>query len=125
MFVPGLVRADNNYERNVRTMPNFIDDEMTDADWEEYSRDFERRYNEHYESVRRSSRRRVYDDYYDDGDAWEQNCEIDSLLPTAEDIERHARLAGIDTSHNRRCMLESFCRVGEGTMAEFFLESQF
>ena len=107
-------------------MPNFIDDEMTDADWEEYSREFERRYNEHYESIRRSRRRRVRDGYYyDEGDAWEQNCEIGSLLPTAEDIEHYAHLSGIDTSYNRRCALESFCRVGEDTMAEFFLESQF
>lgn len=106
-------------------MPNLINDKMTEEDWDEYSREFERRYIEHYNSIHRSSPRRAHHDgYYDDGDAWEQTCEIGSLLPTAEDLERYARAAGIDTEYNRRCALESFCRVGEGTMAEFFLESQ-
>lgn len=117
------------------------DDEMTEADWDRYSREFEARYNEHLRSIKSSSPRRVrgsrakcnlYDDYsegsYDDGDALEkcylEEYGIGSLLPTTEEIEHYRRALGCDDEYNLRMAVSGMCRPHEDTMAEFFLESQ-
>ena len=132
------VRAEDNYERNVR-MPNLIDDEMTEQDWEEYSREFERRYNEHYNSIKSSSPRparglrakcNFYDDCsegsYDEGDALEkcyfEEDGIGSLLPTTEELEYYRRALGCDERYNLEQAFHSMCRPHEDTMAAFFLE---
>ena len=120
----GTVRAVNNYERNVH-MPNLIDDEMTEQDWEEYSREFEARYNEHLNSIKSSSPRRVgkactvgkrvanrY--YYNDND------DIGLYLPTEEEILYLRRSLMPDPIE----VISSMTRPHEDTMAAFFLESQ-
>ena len=70
-------------------MPNFIDDEMTEQDWEEYSHKFEARYNEHFKSIKTSGSRRVgrstASSYYDEEDG------LGNLLPTEEEINRYRR----------------------------------
>lgn len=106
-------------------MPNLIDDEMTEQDWEEYSREFERRYNEHYNSIKSSSSRRVgractvgkrvanrY--YYDDND------DVGYFLPTEEEIIYYRRSLMPDASE----IITSMVRPHKDTMASFFLESQ-
>ena len=116
-------------------------DEMTEEDWDRYSREFEARYNEHLRSIKSSSPRRVrglrekcnpYDDYsegsYDEGDALEkcyfEEYGIGSLLPTTEEIEHYRRALGCDDEYNLRMAVSGMCRPHEDTMAEFFLESQ-
>ena len=106
-------------------MPNFVDDEMTEADWDRYSREFESRYNEHLHSIKSSSPRRVgkacmvgkrvanrY--YYDDND------DIGRYLPTEEEIVYLRRSLMPDPVE----VISSMMRPHEGTMAEFFLESE-
>lgn len=97
-------------------MPNLIDDEMTEQDWEEYSREFERRYQEHYNSIKSSSPRCV-------------GCSTASrysrsnmgvLLPTEEEIEYYRRGLLPDASET----ITSMVRPHEDSMAAFFLESQ-
>lgn len=100
-------------------------DEMTEADWDRYSADFERRYNEHARSVKSSGSRRVgkacmvgkrvanrY--YYDDND------DIGRYLPTEEEIVYLRRSLMPDPVE----VISSMIRPHEGTMAEFFLESE-
>ena len=103
-------------------MPNLIDDEMTEQDWEEYSREFERRYNEHYNSIKSSSPRRVgrstASRYYDEEDG------TSSLLSTIEEIEHYRRALGCDDEYNLCMAVRGMCRPHEDTMAAFFLESQ-
>ena len=106
-------------------MPNLIDDEMTEQDWEEYSREFEARYNEHLNSIKSSSPRRVgkactvgkrvanrY--YYNDND------DIGLYLPTEEEILYLRRSLMPDPIE----VISSMTRPHEDTMAAFFLESQ-
>ena len=97
-------------------------DEMTEADWDRYSREFEARYNEHLNSIKSSSSRRVgrstASRYYDEEDG------IGSLLPTIEEIERYRRALGCDEEYNLRTTICGMCRPHEDTMAAFFLESQ-
>lgn len=106
-------------------MPNFTSDEMTDADIERYSREFESRYNEHLNSIKSSSPRRVgkacmvgkrvanrY--YYDDND------DIGYYLPTEEEIVYLRRSLMPDPAE----VISSMIRPHEDTMAAFFLESQ-
>ena len=50
--------------------------------------------------------------------------DIDNLLPTTETIAAMAREAGLDTQYNRASLFNHFVRPHEGTMAEYFLESQ-
>ena len=117
-------------------------DEMTDKDWDRYSREFEARYNEHLRSIKSSGSRparglrakcNFYDDYsegsYDEGDALE-NCYfeeegIGSLLPTTEELERYRRALGCDGKYNLEQAFYSMCRPHEDTMAAFFLENCF
>ena len=103
-------------------MPNLIDDEMTEQDWEEDSREVERRYQEHYNSIKSSSSRRVgrstASHYYDEEDG------ISSLLPTLEEIEHYRRALGCDEEYNLRSAIYGMTRPHEDTMAAFFLESQ-
>ena len=98
-------------------------DEMTEADWDRYSADFERRYNEHMCSVKSSSPRSVgrstASRYYDEEDG------IGSLLPTAEEIEHYRRALGCDEKYNLEQAFYSMCRPHEDTMAAFFLDSCF
>lgn len=98
-------------------------DKMTEADWERYGNDFERRYNEHLNSVKSSSPRRVgrstASRYYDEEDG------ISSLLPTAEEIEHYRRSLGCDDEYNIRMVINGMCRPHEDTMAAFFLENCF
>ena len=98
-------------------------DEMTDADHDRYSREFEARYNEHLKSIKSSSPRRVgrstASRYYDEDDG------IGSLLPTTEEIEHYRRALGCDEEYNLRSAIYSMCRPHEDTMAAFFLESCF
>ena len=78
-------------------MPNLIDDEMTEQDWEEYSREFERRYQEHYNSIHGSSPRcvsractvgkRVANRYY-----YDDNDDIGLFLPTEEEINAQEKM---------------------------------
>ena len=104
-------------------------DEMTEEDWDRYSREFEARYNEHLRSIKSSSPRRVsracmvgkrvanrY--YYDDND------DIGLFLPTEEEIIYYRRALGCDEEYNLRSAISEMCRPHEDTMAEFFLESQ-
>ena len=104
-------------------MPNFIDDEMTEADWDRYSREFEARYNEHLNSVKSSSPRRVgrstASRYYDEEDG------LGNLLPTLEEMERYRRALGCDEEYNLRVAVSGMTRPHEDTMASFFLESCF
>ena len=99
-------------------------DEMTEADWDRYSADFERRYKEHARSVKSSGSRRVGHStasrYYSEGD----DDGISSLLPTTEEIERYRRALGCDEEYNLRMTINGMCRPHEDTMAFFFLESQ-
>ena len=110
-------------------MPNLIDDEMTEADLERYSREFEARYNEHLNSIKSSSPRRVgractvgkrvanrY--YYDDND------DIGQYLPLEEEIVYYRRALGCDEEYNIRTAISGMTRPHEDTMAAFFLESQ-
>ena len=97
-------------------MPNFIDDEMTEQDWEEYSREFERRYQEHYNSIKSCSPRRVgrsTASRYSPSD-------MDNLLPTEEVLEHYRRSLMPDVSE----IITSMVRPHEDSMAAFFLESQ-
>lgn len=107
----------------------YDDDEMTKEDWDRYSRDFEARYNEHLNSIKSSSPRRVsractvgkrvanrY--YYDDND------DIGLFLPTEEEIVYYRRALGCDEEYNLRVAVSGMCRPHEDTMASFFLESQ-
>ena len=98
------------------------DDEMTEADLERYSREFERRYNEHLRSIKSSSPRRVgrstASRYYDEEDG------LGNLLPTLEEIERYRRALGCDEEYNLRSAMYGMTRPHEDTMAAFFLESQ-
>ena len=104
-------------------MPNLIDDEMTEADLERYSREFERRYNEHLNSIKSSSPRRVgrstASRYYDEEDG------LGNLLPTIEEIEHYRRALGCDEKYNLEQAFYSMCRPHEDTMAAFFLDSCF
>ena len=101
----------------------YDDDEMTEEDWDRYSADFERRYNEHARSVKSSSPRRVgrstASRYYDEEDG------IGSLLPTIEEIEHYRRALGCDDEYNIRMAVSGMCRPHEDTMAAFFLDSCF
>ena len=100
-------------------------DEMTEADLERYSREFEARYNEHLKSIKSSSPRRVgrssASRYYDEEDG------LGSLLPTAEDLRSMARAAGIDRDYNVhmafRRAVEEMIR-DDDTMASYFIMSQ-
>ena len=101
------------------------DDEMTEADWDRYSREFEARYNEHLNSIKSSSPRRVGRStasrhYYSEGD----DDGIGSLLPTTEEINRYRRALGCDEEYNLRSAIYGMCRPHEDTMASFFLESE-
>ena len=100
-------------------------DEMSEADWDCYAREFEARYNEHLNSIKSSSPRRVgkactvgkrvanrY--YYDDND------DIGLYLPTEEEILYLRRSLMPDPIE----VISSMIRPHEDTMAEFFLESQ-
>lgn len=100
-------------------------DEMTEADHDRYSREFEARYNEHLISIKSSSPRRVgractvgkrvanrY--YYDDND------DISLFLPTEEEIIYYRRSLMPDASE----IITSMVQPHEDTMAAFFLESQ-
>ena len=104
----------------------YDDDEMTEEDWDRYSADFERRYNEHARSVKSSRPRRVgractvgkrvanrY--YYDDND------DIGLFLPTEEEIIYYRRSLMPDASE----IITSMVRPHEDTMAAFFLDSNF
>ena len=101
------------------------DDEMTEADWDSFSADFERRYNEHMRSLKSSGSRRVgrstASRYYDEEDG------LDNLLPTAEYLQRLARESGIDRDYNVhmafRRAVEEMIR-DDDTMASFFAYSQ-
>ena len=122
---PGATPRENYYERNVHTMPNFVDDEMTEADWDRYSREFEARYNEHLRSIKSSSPRRVgracmvgkrvANRYY-----YDENDDIGRYLPTEEEIVYLRRSLMPDPVE----VISSMIRPHEGTMAEFFLESE-
>ena len=98
-------------------------DEMTEADWDRYSADFEHRYKEHSRSVKssRSRSRRVgrstASRYCDEEDG------IGSLLPTIEEIEHYRRALGCDDEYNLRAVISGMCRPHEDTMAAFFLDS--
>ena len=100
----------------------YDDDEMTDDDWERYSREFEARYNEHLNSIKSSSPRRVgrstASRYYDEEDG------LGNLLPTIEEIEQYRRALGCDDEYNIRMAVSGMCRPHEDTMAAFFLESE-
>ena len=104
-------------------MPNLLDDEMTEADWDRYSREFEARYNEHLNSIKSSGSRRVSRStasrYYDEEDG------IGSLLPTTEEIEHYRRALGCDEEYNLRSTIYGMTRPHEDTMAAFFLDSGF
>ena len=99
------------------------DDEMTEADWDRYSREFEARYNEHLNSIESSSPRRVgrstASHYYDEEDG------ISSLLPTLEEIEHYRRALGCDEEYNLRVAFYGMTQPHEDTMAAFFLDSAF
>ena len=98
-------------------------DETTEADWDRYATEFERRYNAHAESVRGSSPRRVSRacgkrvanrHYYDEEDG------IGRLLPTEEEIVYLRKSLMPDPVE----VISSMMRPHEDTMASFFLESQ-
>lgn len=102
----------------------YDDDEMTEEDWDRYSADFERRYNEHLKDCNRSSGSRCVgrstaSRYYDEEDG------ISSLLPTIEEIEHYRRALGCDDEYNLRIAVSGMCRPHEDTMAAFFLDSCF
>ena len=106
-------------------------DEMTEADWDRYSADFERRYNEHLRSAKSSGSRRVgrstasryYDDYSEG--SYDEEDGIGSLLPTTEELEHYRRALGCDEKYNLEQAFYSMCRPREDTMAAFFLENSF
>lgn len=93
-------------------------DGMTEEDWDRFSADFERRYNEHLRSVKSSSPRRVgrstASRYYDEEDG------LGNLLPTEEEINYYRRSLIPDASE----IITSMVRPHEDSMAAFFLESQ-
>ena len=93
-------------------------DEMTEADWDRYSREFEARYNEHLNSVKSSGSRRVgrstASHYYDEEDG------LGNLLPAEEEINRYRRSLMPDPAE----IISSMVRPHEDSMAAFFLESQ-
>ena len=93
-------------------------DEMTDTDWDRYSREFEARYNGHLRSIKSSSPCRVgrstASRYYDEEDG------LGNLLPTEEEINRYRRSLMPDASE----IITSMVRPHEDSMAAFFLESQ-
>ena len=100
-------------------------DEMTEEDWDRFSADFERRYNENMRSLKSSGSRRVgrstASRYYDEEDG------LDNLLPTAEYLQRLARESGIDRDYNVhmafRRAVEEMIR-DDDTMASYFAYSQ-
>ena len=100
-------------------------DEMTEEDWDRFSADFERRYNENMRSLKSSGSRRVgrstASHYYNEEDG------LDSLLPTAEYLQRLARESGIDRDYNVhmafRHAVEEMIR-DDDTMASYFAMSQ-
>ena len=100
-------------------------DGMTEEDWDRFSVDFERRYNENMRSLKSSSSRRVgrstASRYYDEEDG------LDNLLPTAEYLQRLARESGIDRDYNVhmafRRAIEEMIR-DDDTMASYFAYSQ-
>ena len=105
---------------------NFADwDEMTEEDWDRYSADFERRYNEHMRSVKSPGRGHVgrsnASRYYDEDDG------LDNLLPTAEYLQRLARESGVDRDYNVhmafRHAVEEMIH-DDDTMASYFAMSQ-
>ena len=100
----------------------YDDDEMTEDDWDRYSRDFEARYNEHLHSIKSSSPRpvrglRAKCNFYEDGG-------LGNLLPTEEEIEHYRRALGCDEEYNLRSAIYGMTQPHEDTMAAFFLESQ-
>lgn len=100
----------------------YDDDEMTEEDWDRYSADFERRYNEHLRSIKSRGRRNVNTSgchNYDEEDG------IGSLLPTEEEINHYRRSLGCDEEYNLRVAIGTMCRPHEDTMAAFFLDSSF
>ena len=100
-------------------------DEMTEADWDRFSADFERRYNEHVRSLKSSDSRHVSRStasrYYDEEDG------LDGLFPTAEYLQKLARESGIDRDYNVhiafRHAVEEMIR-DDDTMASYFAMSQ-
>ena len=100
-------------------------DEMTEADWDRYGAEFERRYKDNASSIKSSSPRRVgrstASRYYDEEDG------LGSLLPTAEYLQRLARESGIDRDYNVhmafRHAVEEMIR-DDDTMASYFVMSQ-
>ena len=103
----------------------YDDDEMTEEDWDRYSRDFEARYNEHLNSIKSSSPRwvgrvctvgkRVANRYY-----YDDNDDIGLYLPTEEEIIHYRRSLMPDPVE----VISSMMRPHEDIMAAFFLESQ-
>ena len=101
------------------------DDEMTEADYDRYSREFEARYNEHLRSIKSSSPRRVgkacivgkrvANRYY-----YDENDDIGQYLPSEEEILYLRRSLMPDPAE----VISSMMRPHEDTMAAFFLESQ-
>ena len=103
------------------------DDEMTEADWEQYNKKFEALYKELYEeeksresSPRRVGRacivgKRVANRYY-----YDENDDIGRYLPSEEEIFYLRRSLMPDPVE----VISSMCRPHEDTMAAFFLESQ-
>lgn len=103
------------------------DDEMTEADWEQYNKKFEALYKELYEeeSSRESSPRRVgracivgkrvANRYY-----YDENDDIGQYLPSEEEILYLRRSLMPDPVE----VISSMMRPHEDTMAAFFLESQ-
>ena len=100
-------------------------DEMTEGDWDRYSREFEARYNEHLRSIKSSSPRRVgracivgkrvANRYY-----YDENDDIGQYLPSEEEILYLRRSLMPDPIE----VISSMARPHEDTMAAFFLESQ-
>jgi hypothetical protein len=102
----------------------YNDDEMTEEEWDDYSADFERRYNEHARSIKSSGSRRVSTSgrrYYDEDDG------LSNLLPTEEEINHYRRALGCDDEYNVerlfRATVDKMIR-DDDTMASFFAYSQ-
>jgi hypothetical protein len=99
----------------------FVDDydEMTEEDWDRYASDFESRYNEHLQSIKSSSPRRVGSSfasrYYDEEDG------LGNLLPTTEEINYYRHSLMPDPAE----IITSMVRPHEDTMAAFFLDNCF
>ena len=105
-------------------MTGRTDDEMTEEDWDRYSADFERRYNEHTRSVKSSGPRRVNTSgrrHYDEDD------DIAFLLPTEEEINHYRCALGCDDEYNIeqlfRATVDKMIR-DDDTMASYFIMSQ-